>query len=361
MRELTFDYRDIGKAPRLAWSIRKMYLALRGILLAWGIYLVFTYAALLFSPARSAGPGHLFRYFEFFPYVPVEAAGIPALLIWILGIVLALCTLLLAATAVSRVVIEDLRGNQMYQAGEAVLFTRANRWTVLISMLAMFFLVLISIVSFAITGLVGRIPAAGPLFLAIFSIPLFFWGLAGILALITFLIGITIVPAIVACLGEDVLETVIQTFLTIWSKPVLFLWYQIIIRVVTLFVTILLKILSITAFLFALTITAPFMGNSMNELFTISLSRIPFLLESREVVNGLDILNYLIGTPYVVDTTGASVIVHLSGWILGIGILFVVAWIVSYMFCTFFSSQVLMYLILYKRKEGKDLRAQENK
>ena len=361
MQELTFDYRDIGKAPRLAWSIRKMYLALKGILFAWGIYLVFTYAALLLSPARSAGPVQLFQYFEFFPYLPGEAAGIPAEVIWILGIILALCTLLLAATAVSRAAYEDLRGNLMFQAREAVLFTRTNRWTVFISMLALFFLVLIFIVSFALAGLVGRIPAVGPLFVALFSIPLFFWGLAGIAVLITFLIGLTIVPAIVGCLEEDVLETVIQTFITIWSKPILFLWYQIIIRVVTVFVTVLLKMVSIAAFLFALTVTAPFMGNTINELFTISLSRIPFLMESPIVLNGIYILNYLIGTPYIVDTSGASGVVHLSGWILGIGYLLVAAWIVSFAFSTFFSAQVLMYLTLYKRKEGKDIRALESR
>jgi hypothetical protein len=131
--------------------------------------------------------------------------------------------------------------------------------------------------------------------------------------------------------------------------------------VVTAFVTVLLKIVSIAAFLFALTVTAPFMGNTLNELFTISLSRIPFLMESHVVLNGIYILNYLIGTPYIVDTSGASGVVHLSGWILGIGYLLVAAWIVSFAFSTFFSAQVLMYLTLYKRKEGKDIRALESR
>ena len=70
MHVLLFTWLDIIKAPGLAWSIRKMNIAFRGIITAWAIYFIFTYAALMVTnTGRELGIVYLFRYFEYFPYI----------------------------------------------------------------------------------------------------------------------------------------------------------------------------------------------------------------------------------------------------------------------------------------------------
>ncbi len=71
MTELHFDFRDILKAPRLAWSLRKMHVAFRGIAIAWLLYIIMTYISLILTEVgQSTGFFILFRYFEFFPWLP---------------------------------------------------------------------------------------------------------------------------------------------------------------------------------------------------------------------------------------------------------------------------------------------------
>jgi len=353
METREFTSGDLLTAARLAWSIRKMHAAVRGLLIAWGIYVVFTYAALATGAARGEGFVSLFRNFEFFPFLPVQYAGVLSLAVWIVGIIAAVCTALLAAVSVSAVAVEDLRGNLMFQTVEAIRFARKQRSTVLAVMGALALLSLLFVAGCAVAALVGRIPVFGELALAVAALPLFFWALAGAAVILVFLFGFVTVPAIIAWTGEDALETLLQAFSLVWSRPVKFLLLQIAARIITAISMLLLGLLCFGALLLILFTAAPIAGFKLNELFTIALYRIPGLMDSELALRVIYFLCTSLGTPCIVDTTTVSTTVQTAGWILGVSSLLALAWIASYGFSVFYSAQVIIYRVLTPGKGGE--------
>ena len=343
--------RDLVRAPGLAWSIRKMHAAMIGFLAAWGIYFVFSYAALAASSARGGGLVAIFRTFEFFPYLLAPVAGVVSLTLWIAGIVAALCVILLTAVSVSVIAVEDLRGNLMFQTSEALRFMRAHRSTVLFTMGALTLLVLVFPAGFALAALVGRIPVIGELALAVLALPLFFWGLAGVAVIIVFLFGFNTVPAITAWTGKDVLETVLQAFSLVWSRPIRFLLLQIAARIITAISALLLGMLCFCALLLGVWVLAHVTGYKWNELFTIALCRIPGVMDSEYALRIIYALSVNLGTPLIVDTTAVSPTVRAAGWILGGSFLLTGLWIASFGFSVFYSAQAIIYRVLRPGKE----------
>jgi len=360
MHELRFDYHDIFKAPRLGWSRRKMYVSFRGILIAWGLYFVFAYIALYFTPLRKEiGVVDLFRDFEFFPTILSAEPGIAALLIFAFGKLLAVCVLLVTAASIAKITFEDLRGNDVYGIKEALQFGRSNASAVIASMLLIGVLVFIFVISFIFWGLIGCIPSVGSLFVAVMSIPLFFWGLLGIAVLWVFICGFCLVPAITACGASDILEIIIQTFSSVLGKPMRFIGYEILSKIVVFVSSFVLGSVSFLTVRFINGIMCYFMGNTLCEMITIAWYRLPFVMDSQEMIQILFRLGDIVGTGYFVDTTMVSGMIHVAGWLYGIMHLLIITWIFSYVFSSFFSSQVLILLSLRKQRDGKDLRTND--
>ena len=351
MEARAFRSRDLMRAPALAWSIRKMHAGFRGLLAAWAVYIVFTYAALVSSPLRDAGFLGLFRRFEFFPFLPCQGGGFLPPAIWYLGIALSICTIILTAISVTSIAVEDLRGNIMFQTRDAFRFTRTHRSTALVSLVVLAMLPLVFIAGFAVAGLVCRLPVVGPLALAVAALPLFFWGLAAAAVTLVFLFGLVNVPVITAWSGEDVLETVLQAFSLVWSRPVKFLLLQVAARLITAVSVFLLGLLVLGAALLGLATLTAVAGCTVNELFTIALYRFPMVMDSEYAIRVISTLSAAIGTPFIADTTAVPATVRAAGWIAGFSMLLAWLWIASYGFGTFFSAQAIIYRVL---RPGKD-------
>lgn len=354
MRVLSFDLRGLAGIPGLAWSLRKMYVAFRGILIAWGIYLLCAYMALFVSPAGKAGPVSVFRFFEFFPYPPAGYTGIAGYALWLAGIVIALSVMLSAAASVSRLALDDLDGNAVPPSSRIDSRGGMFRTPVVPAMASLATLFLVFILGAMLAAEVGRIPGFGELALAAVSLPLFFWGLLGVVVLITFLFGFNIMPAIAARGDEDVLETVIQVFSIVWRRPFRFLFYQIAARVVTLLSGVMLALLSLSALLMILTAAAPIMGFKANQIFTTALYRLPFVMDTRVFPEAVNALSGILGTPGIVDTTVVPLTVRVAGWMLGVSFLLAGAWVGSFVFSAFFSAQSLICLALRGRSDVPD-------
>jgi hypothetical protein len=337
---------DLVRAPRLGWSIRKMQTAVVGLFSAWSVYALFTYIALLADSTRSEGIFILFRTYEFFPFLPLSTAGIIAPAIYAVGIVASLCFILLTATTVSVIAVEDLKGNLLFQNEEAHRYVKAHISTVLLPMVILAALVLLFAAGCAVAALVARIPVVGEIVLALCALPLFFWGLAGAATALVLLFGFITVPAIVAWEGEDVLETVLEAFSIVWSRPVRFFLLQIAARLLTLFSVLLLGLLGVVGVLLLAGVFFPVAGFKCNELFTIALYRIPGLMNSEHAIGLLYSLSVIFKTPLFVDTTAVAPSVRIAGWVLGGSFLLGLLWIASYGFCVFFSAQAVICRIL---------------
>ncbi|MBT4483427.1 MAG: hypothetical protein HOC71_07095, partial [Candidatus Latescibacteria bacterium] len=323
----------------------------------WCIYRGFTYIALLLTSAgREAGFLILIRHFEFFPSIVTAAPSFSAWLVWCIGIVLALCILILTATSVSRIAFEDLRGNELFQIKDARQFSKTHGLTAVISLAVTGVLLIIFFGPYSLLGLFGRIPVLGELTVALLSIPSFFWGLAGTSVLIVFIIGLALAPAITACTGEDALEVIIQLFSSVFKQPFKLVVYEIIAEIAVTISTLILIAVSFITLHFMMVIIEIGMGYTFNEILTVALYRIAFLMESPALVYKIIELGDLHYIPYIVDTEMITPTIQAAGWILGISLLLVFTWIGSYFFSGFYSSQVIIYLVIRKHKNGDDLR-----
>ena len=357
MQMLHFDYRDVLRAPRLAWSVRKLYVSFIGICIAWGVYLVFTYSALYITPFRkNIGMILLFRHFEFFPTIISTEPGIFSWIMWGVGIVFALCILLFTAVSVARIAFEDLRGNDVFRIKEALQFARTHGVTVIISIAVLGLLCMVFPVTIVCFGLIGRIPFFGEFLLAILYLPFYLWGLLGITVFIVFLFGTVLIPAISACLGEDVLEIIIQTFSSFFLQPLRLICYEIVAKVVIIVSSFILFLISCLTLNMMYIILSIIMGSTFNEILTVALYRLPFVMESRSIVKAIIEWGEIVQIPYIVDTAMVSTTVQVAGWIFGLSQLIILTWIFSYFFCTVTSSQVLIYSAIRKHKNGDDLR-----
>jgi len=357
MQALTFDYRDIFRIPRLAWSSRKIHIAFRGILAAWGLYLVTTYLALLLTETgRKTGIVSLFRYFEFFPCLVPASPGTVPLIVWFIGIALSGFVLLLTAAAVARVAFEDLRGNEVYQTKEAIGFARKQKYNIALAVLVPLVLAFFVFLVFTAVGAAGRIPVLGEAVVSLFAFPLFLWALLGIFTLAAFFAAAFLVPAVSACTGEDVLEVVIQVFSSLYKEPCRLFFYECLAKIVIKLTVLVLAFASLVSFHVMNVLIGLAMGFKYSEILTTALYRIPFLMESKVFVSSMLGLQNILGVPYIVDTAAAPASVKAAGWVFGVGMILVFVWIVSYCFSAFASSQVVIYLAIRKRKDGDDLR-----
>ena len=357
MPELYFDIRDILKVPRLAWSLKKMQVAVRGIAVSWLIYLIITYLSLLLTETgRSAGIPTLFRYFEFFPYLLPSFGASWQFILYGAGCILALFNLLSTVTALARITFEDVRGNDIFQASEALRYARVHRSTVVISVSILFAISCAAPATMIVWGLIGRIPVAGPVLFGISGIPLFFWGLFGIIMCLVGIAGFHLVPAIAASLGEDVLETLIQCFSTVFSRPCRLVVYEITAHAVVAAVTIILAAVSIKAMLGAAFLCGQFFGGSFDELFTIALYRIPGAVDFTLYTQGLYDYVPVLHPPYLTPTASTCLSVRIAGWLTGLSGLLVLLWVLSYGLNCFSASQLLTYLGIRKHRDGVDLR-----
>ncbi len=205
-------------------------------------------------------------------------------------------------------------------------------------------------------GVIGRIPFLGEFIVAFLSLPLFFWGLLGFFIFIVFLCLITLVPAIISCIGEDVLETIIQAVSSVYKQPLRLFFYEAVAKIIVALSSVILFIVSlITLHIINVTLSIC-MGYKFSQMLTIGLNRFPYVMDSQALVSTLSGMGEILCIPYIVDTYMASTTVTVAGWIFGITQLLFFIWIFSYSFSAFYSSQVLIYLAIRKHKNGDDLR-----
>ncbi|HVP36202.1 MAG TPA: hypothetical protein VMT04_04330 [Terriglobales bacterium] len=217
MQKFYFDIRDIFRAPRLALSGKKIFLQTAGLVCGYAGFLVLTYIAHLLSNKRISD---IWGTFGLFPVYDFSFSGFFPWLIFIIGCVFFISILLLSNAAVGKLTYEQLKGDEFYSTKDSFKFLKKNWKTVLLSPLSILALVIILLICGIIIGLLGKIPFVGELGLGVFyGIPIFVVALFTAYTLFVFFIALLMTPAIVATTKEDVFETIVQLFSSIWSQP----------------------------------------------------------------------------------------------------------------------------------------------
>ena len=219
-----FDFRDIFRAGRLGFKGKKMMIHFLGLMLGYLIYEALTYLSLV-----SSGAGKFWAAYGLRPVCPFESAVelSPATIIMMaVGCFIWVIIYYLFSTAASKVAVEELRGDDFYSMKAALKFA-CKRWkSIFVTMLALVFIFGFCLFFPSLVGLLDLIPGVqqgaehfGAPLTTFLTIPVYFMGLFMVLVILTLLIGLFLIPAIVAVTGEDVFETIYQLFSTIWNQP----------------------------------------------------------------------------------------------------------------------------------------------
>jgi hypothetical protein len=220
MVKMHFNFKDVFRAPRLAFAAKKIWIHFLGLVLGLGIYSVLRYIAAAVA-GRSVGE----LWASFGPVPPPLMATLPlgSRVLVVAGIVLGAVVYLLAATIVARVTFEQLRGNDFYSLKEAKGYL-GKYWKGVIAGL---------IVCGVIIGAFGLIPVVGELGVTILGIPILAVALFVVFLAVVFFFSLLLAPAVVGTTKSDTFETIFELFSTVVSQPWRLVLYELLLGVLT--------------------------------------------------------------------------------------------------------------------------------
>jgi len=222
-----FDFRDVFRAGRMGFKGKKMMIHFLGLFSGYVVYEVLTYLSLI-------GNSILESFWQNYGLRPVfiiahrlgDSLPLGTIILMIIGAFIWLVIYFIFATAVSKVTIEELRGDDFYSMKEALKFAAKRSKSIYLAFVGIIALFLFCLLWPSLVGLIDLIPKVelaalhfGTPVTAFFTIPVYFLGLFMVLAIIACLAGIVLLPAIVAVTGEDTFESLYQLFSTIWNQP----------------------------------------------------------------------------------------------------------------------------------------------
>jgi|TARA_B110000495_G_scaffold97394_1_gene84271 hypothetical protein len=332
--KLYFDVRDIFRAPRLALSGKKIWIFIVGNLGGFILYWIFSYLALALAGESftSALAKHglypcLFGYeAEWYAWV-TYFIGVEA---WIIAIYL-------AATAVSRVTLKQLKGNDFFSAGDAWTFVQKHWHPVAFAPLSIT-LIIVFFMSFAgAFAFMGKIPYVGEFLFAVPYLFYFFGSVFTIYTAFVLLVSLHYTPAIVGTYEEDTMGTVFQSYSITWSQP-----WRVIAYHIVLIVLLIIAIPIFTFFWYAgyglvnyVFACEWFMGGKLTGIMDYAVSLVCPVIPS---VSGL-----LSGTESV-----AGVILAISLFLIGLSIF-------SYGLSIVSVAETIMFIVFKRKSDDDDL------
>ena len=215
--KLYFDFRDIFRSPRLALSVKKIWLFLKANLFGFAFYWILSYLAILLT---GIGFSEAINKFGLYPclYYTENISIISQILYWI-GIAIWIISIFYACTAVSRITFRQLKGDDFYSVADARKFVKYHRYPIILSWISILLIAAFFSLGAVIFALIGKIPYVGELLFALLYLVYFFGSVFTVYTLIVFITSFIYSPAIVATMEEDTMGTVFQSYSISWSQP----------------------------------------------------------------------------------------------------------------------------------------------
>lgn len=226
MVPMRFNYRDLFQSVRIALGVQRLWLQSLGLFSGYLIYLAMTYLALAVSGVS------LNDYFQQYGLLPCVAGQQISAFGWIfavLGVVGLGFMLMVSAAAVSRATYMHLKGHLFYTWKEAWHFAVKTKAGSLISApLAIIVIIGFIVAGGFVMGLLGRIPAIGPVGLSVFTVVWYGAGLFLVFTALALGLSFVLTPAILATTDDDAFEGIFQSFSMLHTQPWRLILYELI-------------------------------------------------------------------------------------------------------------------------------------
>ena len=364
LTNLYYDFRDLFRAPRLALSGKKIWIFILGNLVGFISYWILSYASLLLSGMSMQSS---INKYGLYPCLFGNEAPTIAWIIYYIGISVWAIFVLFASTAVSRVTIKQLKGNDFFSSGDAWKYANKHWHAIVFTPIAIGIIIFFFVLFAGIFALLGTIPYIGDI---IFVLPYLIYFFGAIFTIYTlFVLGVSLIytPSIVGVYEEDTMGSVFNSY----SITIGHCW-RIVLYHIMLF-TLLVLGLEIFSWFWMNAIhfinyvfgCEWFMGSKLTNISSYASSLVypvwfqEFVSCLRNDFTSLFGLSYsvpnLFPDTYTVPGTEFSDFEVISGIILAISYFVIGLSILSYGFSILSVGETLMFIIFKKKSDDDDL------
>ena len=359
MTKLNANFIDIFKAPRIALSLQKMWIQFIGLFWGYLGYALFIYLGYLTSGFNVSQTWQKYGLL-ICPFSGGESFAWHSWILFTIGIVILFFVYLISSTAVARSAYMSTKGNAFYSWKEAFAFARKKAVSIVMTPISLLMLVGLIVLGLFFVGLLGKVPFVGELGVGLFTIIWFLAALVIIFFAMVSWVAFLFVPSIIATTDEDAFEAVFQSFSILWNQPVRMIGYLIQNIVVSLmavfvFAAILKKAIIVMNGLLSAFVGADFINLANNGQSMVQ----SWLLYGQQLVESL--LQQHSGFVYfsnefiLIPTATLSSSVVLASYFYASSLLFIAAWVLSYLLSSFTAGNMLSYLVIRQIKDGENL------
>ncbi|MBN2363343.1 hypothetical protein JXL83_04345 [candidate division WOR-3 bacterium] len=209
MIKLNFNYKDIFRAGRLGFSFKKMSAGMIGLVILTVVYNVFTYVSMSIAGVPFD------RIWTFQRLAPIPfGMSMPwySWIIWAVGALLSWFIMALTISAVSKITFEQLRGDEFYEVGKAykdsLKLWKSSFLSPIILAVFIAFLFAVGV----LFGLMGKIPVAGPWIVGLLSVFLFLGAFFIVYLILVWVVSLLTSPTISVVTNGDSFDTLFEVF-----------------------------------------------------------------------------------------------------------------------------------------------------
>ena len=358
MAELHFDFRDIFGAGRHGFAPKKIAVHLFGLVLAYLIYEILVYASLFI-----AGGSAVKQFWDTYALLPVcpfadyAFEGITIGAMW-LGTFILFVFFFLTSTMVSKITIEQLRGDHFFSMKASWDFVRKHWKAVFGSLVGLIVIFVLLALTPIFVGLLGKIPTVGRVILMLASVltPFaFFIGLLMAYLVVALGVSLFFAPSVVATIDSDTFETAYQHLAMIWNQPWRVFIYEGLLLGVKVICIPIWGIFCLIGFALAMQPIHFLIPTDMQHIMWRAdrwlggsidkLAALPYM-ERFKIFNVFDL-----GT----EPTDLPITLDIAALFMTLSLLFIAGLIVAYLFSIASAGNTVIYTILRRRIDGENL------
>lgn len=355
--KLHFNYKDVFRAARLGFSAKKIWMQLVGFVIGFLGYNLFAYLA------HISGGATWVEIWDQFRLCPIYPIGFPwySWVIWIIGLLWLICVFLITGTAVSKVVYEQLKGDEFFEIKEAFKFAlTSGKAVILAPLLLILFIVLLLVMGLILSGL-GWISYFGELFVMLMAIPAFFVSIFIIYLTIVTIVSILFGPAIVGTTKSDTFDTLFESFSILNDQPWRLVVYTVLLRVIIGVAIFILGYFAAKAIFLGSTVLGIAMGDKIDVLFnnaahlvriTIPPCAPDFVFQRISwVLEKFGMMNILFPPGYQAVNWSMAI----GGFGIGVFYYLIILFVLSYGGAIWWAGTTLIFTVLVMKKDERNL------
>jgi len=356
MKPLYFDIRDIFRTPRLALSGKKIWVHLVGLGLGWAIYLIFSYLALIANGQTITEIWNVHFLFPCLWNVNLPITWYAWSIYWV-GLLFWVIIFFLASLAVSRITYKQLKGDEFYSSGDSIKYIKKHGAAVIMGPVSILIIMAFFIIMAIVAAWIAKWPVLDILFLGLPYLLYFIVAIFVVYTAIVFMVSLILAPSIVGTAEEDTMETVFQSYSTLWAQPWRLVFYETLVVALGALATFIYSYAMIVGYRFFNLIFGQswLMGGKLSRIseqassyiFGVNSPLTPFI---SKIFNLFTPASLGMVRPLYLTSTDIITIVMLTLALLIIG-----GSAIAYLLSNFSVGQSLIYIILRRKKDDEDL------